>query len=189
MNSAVPGDIGRDCGQPILKRGRCVRRLGGYGGEYRWPGIQTATLGFVSPLTCERNQSQPPSPHYGGRPGLMEPQHRKYPTPCHFVSKHSASCSRDLSEHLWSVMVAGGRRTQPPQFNRISVQVAFWTKEKRSSQRQEVVLSEQRAMSPFWDGWNPREKHGVAKPYQKNWSPRWQPCGHGNFGKTYSLLM
>lgn len=38
-------------------------------GEQTAPRIQTGTLGFVSPLTCERNQPQPPSPHYSGQPG------------------------------------------------------------------------------------------------------------------------
>lgn len=33
------------------------------------PRFQTRTLGFVSLLTCERNQPPSPSPHYSGQPG------------------------------------------------------------------------------------------------------------------------
>lgn len=83
MNSAVPGDGGGDYSGPILNRSGPPHHAGEYRSlpymraqsahtspsKERAPGFQSGTPGFVSPLTCERNQPPSPSPHYSGQPG------------------------------------------------------------------------------------------------------------------------
>lgn len=75
MNSAEPGDGEEATSEPIRQRAAVELNADHHHTAACTPGeetarwFQTGTVGLVRPLTCERNQTLSPSPHYCGQPG------------------------------------------------------------------------------------------------------------------------